>query len=61
MNISDITSFIKYKSNNKKTFFCSFLEAVLKLIDVDINVLHKNTAARKKSALRNALNLVQVG
>jgi small subunit ribosomal protein S20 len=26
-----------------------------------VNVLHKNTAARKKSALRNALNLVQVG
>ena len=26
-----------------------------------VNVLHKNTAARKKSALRNASNLVQVG
>ena len=26
-----------------------------------VNVWHKNTAARKKSALRNALNLVQVG
>ena len=39
MNISDITNFIKYKSTNKKLFY--LLEAVLKLIDVDINVLHK--------------------
>ena len=41
MNISDITNFIKYKSTNKN--FLLFLEAVLKLIDVDINVLHKNS------------------
>ena len=55
MNISDITNFIKYKSTNKKTFFCSFLEAVLKLIDVDINVLHKNSVKEYVDIFRNKL------
>ena len=55
MNVSDITNFIKFKSNNKKTFFCSFLEAVLKLIDVDINVLHKDTVKEYVAIFRNKL------
>ena len=46
MNSSDIDSkdiikFINFKTTDKKTFFYPFLEAILRLIDNDINIYQK--------------------
>lgn len=55
MNSNDIINFIKFKTNDKKTFFYSFTEAVLRIIDNDINVFQKQDVLKCVSIFKNKL------
>tara|TARA_Y100000741_G_C18249649_1_gene556811 strand:+ start:704 stop:1405 length:702 start_codon:yes stop_codon:yes gene_type:complete len=55
MNPTDIINFINFKNNDKKTFFYSFLESILRIIDNDINVYQKSEVIKCVNIFKNKL------
>jgi len=55
MNPHDIVKFIKFKNDDKKTFFYSFLESILKIIDNDINIYQKTEVINCVNIFKNKL------
>tara|TARA_B000000565_G_scaffold255828_1_gene238203 strand:+ start:1160 stop:1861 length:702 start_codon:yes stop_codon:yes gene_type:complete len=55
MNSNDIINFIKFRISEKKTFFYNFLEAILRLIDNDINVHQKTDIFKYVNIFKNKL------
>lgn len=55
MNPIDVVNFIKFKHTDKKTFFYSFLESVLRIIDNDINIYQKSDVIKCVNIFKNKL------
>lgn len=50
-----IIDLIKKKHNDKKTFFYHFIECIVRLIDIDNNILHKNDVINHTNIFRKKM------
>ena len=55
MNAQDLVKFIKFKNSDKNTFFYSFLESILRIIDNDINIYQKSEVIKCVNIFKNKL------
>ena len=53
--IDDIVNFINNKHKNKTLFLYNFLECILRIIDIEVNILPKNDIIEYTNVFKNRL------